>query len=82
MNRKAHAMGSGLALTAVAYHDSGVFRPSAATYKDRLALAATAGGFGAMCGSLPDLLEPAIHPNHRQFFHSTTAKSLPLVGKL
>ena len=32
--------------------------------------AAVAGGLGALCGSLPDVLEPAIHPNHRQFFHS------------
>lgn len=24
----------------------------------------------AGCGTLPDLLEPAIHPHHRQFFHS------------
>lgn len=24
----------------------------------------------ANMGSLPDLVEPAIHPNHRQFFHS------------
>lgn len=23
-------------------------------------------------GSLPDILEPAIHPNHRGFFHSVT----------
>ncbi len=23
-------------------------------------------------GSLPDLIEPAIHPNHRGFFHSIT----------
>ena len=28
--------------------------------------AATAAGFG----TLPDVLEPALHPNHRQFFHS------------
>ena len=27
------------------------------------------GGFGAMFGTLPDILEPANHPNHRQFFH-------------
>lgn len=25
---------------------------------------------GAVGGRLPDLLEPAINPNHRQFFHS------------
>jgi inner membrane protein len=24
----------------------------------------------AGCGTLPDVLEPALHPNHRQFFHS------------
>ena len=25
---------------------------------------------GAALGKLPDWLEPALHPNHRQFFHS------------
>lgn len=30
-----------------------------------------AGGLtGSIFTCLPDLLEPAIHPNHRQFFHS------------
>ena len=28
-----------------------------------------AAGAAASCGTLPDLLEPALHPNHRQFFH-------------
>ncbi|PHS06173.1 MAG: metal-dependent hydrolase [Blastopirellula sp.] len=28
------------------------------------------GGTGALFGKLPDLLEPAIHSHHRQFFHS------------
>lgn len=27
------------------------------------------GVFGALLGTLPDILEPADHPNHRQFFH-------------
>lgn len=27
------------------------------------------GGLGALLGTLPDILEPADHPNHRQFFH-------------
>jgi len=27
------------------------------------------GGLGALLGTLPDILEPANHPNHRQFFH-------------
>lgn len=26
-------------------------------------------GLGALLGTLPDILEPADHPNHRQFFH-------------
>lgn len=26
-------------------------------------------GLGALFGTLPDILEPAYHPNHRQFFH-------------
>ncbi len=26
---------------------------------------------GAFFGKLPDIIEPAYHPNHRQFFHST-----------
>jgi membrane-bound metal-dependent hydrolase YbcI (DUF457 family) len=27
------------------------------------------GGLGALLGTLPDILEPAVHPHHRQFFH-------------
>jgi len=30
----------------------------------------------AVCGTLPDVLEPALHPNHRQFFHSLVAAGL------
>lgn len=37
-----------------------------------IAAAIIAGKFG----SLPDLLEPAIHPNHRGFFHSLTCMAL------
>lgn len=35
---------------------------------------------GALAGTLPDILEPAYHPNHRQFFHSFTALGLVGVG--
>jgi membrane-bound metal-dependent hydrolase YbcI (DUF457 family) len=32
---------------------------------------AIAGGIGGYCcGTLPDIVEPAINPHHRQFFHS------------
>jgi hypothetical protein len=27
------------------------------------------GGLGTLFGTLPDIVEPANHPNHRQFFH-------------
>lgn len=30
------------------------------------------GAAAALLPSLPDLLEPALHPNHRKFFHSVT----------
>jgi len=30
----------------------------------------------AMCTNLPDKLEPAIHPHHRQFFHSVAFAAL------
>ena len=31
------------------------------------------GAAAACLPSLPDLLEPALHPNHRKFFHSVVA---------
>lgn len=33
---------------------------------------------GASMGTLPDVIEPALNPNHRKFFHSVTA--LGMVG--
>lgn len=35
---------------------------------------------GALFGTLPDILEPAFHPNHRQFFHSFAALGLVSTG--
>lgn len=32
--------------------------------------------WAAFCTNLPDKLEPAIHPHHRQFFHSVTCALL------
>lgn len=29
-----------------------------------------AAGLGAACATLPDIFEPALHPSHRQFWHS------------
>ncbi|MCU7937094.1 MAG: metal-dependent hydrolase [Candidatus Thiodiazotropha sp. (ex Dulcina madagascariensis)] len=36
----------------------------------------TAGLLGGALSSLPDFLEPAIHPNHRGFFHSYAVLAL------
>lgn len=41
---------------------------------------ALAAGVGAIGGLVPDLLEPALHPNHRQFFHSYVASGLLVVA--
>lgn len=41
---------------------------------------ALAAGIGAIGGLLPDLLEPALHPNHRQFFHSYVAGGFLVVA--
>lgn len=51
------------AATAVAQHQQG--RPV-----DGAAL--VMGAVAASLPSLPDWIEPALHPNHRKFFHSVT----------
>ena len=43
--------------------------------------ASLAMGTAAAClPSLPDLLEPALHPNHRKFFHSFTMAFAMIYG--
>lgn len=37
---------------------------------------------GAFMGKLPDILEPALHPNHRQFFHGVTVLTALSAGLL
>lgn len=39
-----------------------------------------AGGAGACVGLLPDLLEPAVHPNHRGILHSYASAGLLSYG--
>lgn len=63
MNATAHRISAALALATAG-------ASLAPTDEDRLPHAA-AGCVGGYClGTLPDLLEPATSPNHRQFFHS------------
>lgn len=44
-------------------------------WKSFLSTAAIGAGVGAVCGVLPDILEPATSPGHRKFFHSLTTAS-------
>lgn len=37
---------------------------------------------GALMGKLPDVIEPAFHPNHRNFFHSVAVMTLISSGLL
>jgi len=39
-----------------------------------------AGGLAWLSGTLPDILEPAHHPNHRQFFHSLAFAGIVVHG--
>ncbi|MBN26829.1 MAG: metal-dependent hydrolase [Alteromonadaceae bacterium] len=41
-----------------------------------------APAIGAFMGRLPDILEPALHPNHRQFLHGMTVLTLLTAGLL
>jgi len=38
------------------------------------------GGLAAIFTKLPDVLEPAVNPNHRQFFHSLAFAAAVAVG--
>lgn len=61
-NATAHRLGAAITLAIAAGH--GEKNGSRDASKPIVA-----AGIGALCGTLPDLLEPACHPNHRQFFH-------------
>lgn len=63
MNAAAHRLGA--RLMAYLTHSHSETQNGETTWKPLASDAAA-----ATLGTLPDLLEPAIHPNHRQFFHS------------
>ena len=69
MNAGARQLGA--ALTAYLTHSHSETKNGVSTWKPLASAVAAAG-----LGSLPDLLEPAIHPNHRQFFHSIVVAGL------
>lgn len=62
-NGAAHRLGAALAVGGVALiAGNDQAEPSAKPL--------AAAGIAYMSGTLPDILEPAYHPNHRQFCHS------------
>ena len=78
MNKRQHAMGAALAVgTSALLLNANTDKTPEQRAVEALGSAALAGALG----SIPDWLEPATNPHHRQFFHSVTALSL-LVGGL
>lgn len=64
-NAKTHAIGAAVAVGAASVaHDINNGKLTARPLLDALAASIATKG--------PDYLEPALHPNHRQFFHSWT----------
>lgn len=63
MNSGEHRIASAFALAAAG-------ASSARDPKEKSPRAAIGFAGGWCCGTLPDLIEPATNPNHRQFFHS------------
>ena len=80
MNGQAHAIGSGLGMALAAYYDATKPQAQQKTAEEARGTALIAGGLGALCGSLPDLIEPATNPHHRQFFHSVAFAALAFEG--
>jgi inner membrane protein len=65
MNALAHRTTAAAVLSAISFAEGHSFEPNR-----RLGFAMAGGTAGYALGLLPDLLEPATSPNHRQFFHS------------
>ena len=73
MNAAAHQWTAALA-TGVVLHSREVERGEATAWP------LTGGGLAALLTKLPDVLEPAVHPHHRQFFHSVACAALVAAG--
>ncbi len=80
MNGNTHAIGSGLGMALAAYYDATQVQATPKSTEEACGTALMACGLGSLCGSLPDLIEPATNPHHRQFFHSVAFGLLALEG--
>jgi inner membrane protein len=63
MNAAAHQMAAGAGIFLVMAHQEDVTG-------EKTAWPLVGGVAGSLLACVPDRIEPAIHPNHRQFFHS------------
>jgi len=68
-NAATHRFGAAVTLAVAAAHED----QKNGVQTSRLLAAACAG---VALGTLPDVLEPALHPNHRDFFHSLACAGL------
>ncbi len=70
-------MSNALAHRAVAATVTGLVILNIEAQEGKQTLAPVGGSvLAAICTNLPDILEPAIHPHHRQFFHSVALATL------
>ena len=67
-NRNAHQLAAALFIGSVCLH-------SERNQQNATAKPLVGAMLGAALTNLPDILEPAHHPNHRQFFHSVAFAS-------
>jgi inner membrane protein len=75
MNRGAHMI-VGAAAGAGGYYLASKLFGFQPTWQGALTL----GGAGALVACLPDILEPALHPRHRAFFHSVACNGGRALG--
>ena len=73
MNAAAHQWTAALATGVVLHADE-------RTRGEATALPIVGAGFAALATNLPDILEPAVNPHHRQFFHSLVFAGLLIAG--
>lgn len=73
MNAAAHQWTAALATGAV-LHSHEVERGESTAWP------LAGGALAAVLTKLPDVLEPAVHPHHRQFFHSVACAALVATG--
>lgn len=74
MNGPTHRLVAGVGIAAVAMHHE------QRSGQQPTAMPLAAGALGALCTNLPDVLEPATSPNHRNIFHSVACAAAIAVG--